>query len=42
MPNDSFLIGDLENLVVDASAAIPDEPMKAKLGKVVSARKINN
>ena len=29
VPNDSFLIGDLETLVVDASAGF-DEPMKAR------------
>ena len=39
VPNDAFLVGGLDELIIDPSAAIPNEPMKAEGGKVVSARR---
>lgn len=38
VPNDSFLVGGLDKLIIDPSGAISDEPMKAEAGKLVLAR----
>ena len=39
VPNDAFLVGGLDSLILDPSAAAPDEPMRAEGGQLVSARK---
>lgn len=39
IPNDAFLVGGLDELIIDASDALPNEPVKAEAGKVVSARR---